>query len=137
MLKNDYGLVFHHLGLAVRTPETALLFLSKLGYRECASFFDANQNVNLIMCSHDVMPDVEIIYPSESAGPLDNILSNRNELIYHLCYTTKNLTASLKSMKDDGLRIFTVSEPRNAILFGDKNVSFHMIKGFGLIEILE
>lgn len=137
MVKNKYGLSFHHLGLAVKTPDSAQLFLSSLGYSECGSVYDELQNVNLIMCNHNVMPDVEIIYPSDTPGPLDIILSSRNELVYHMCFETKNLTETLSAIKEDGIRFRMVSEPMNAILFGNRKVSFYMIKGFGLIEILE
>lgn len=137
MVKNAYGLTFHHLGLAVKTPEPAQRFLTRLGYSECGSVYDELQNVNLIMCSHNTMPDVEIIYPSDNPGPLDKILSSRNELIYHMCYTTGNLEETISAIKEDDIQLRTVSEPRNAILFGDRKVSFYMIRGFGLIEILE
>ena len=62
-MKNSFGLTFHHLGLAVRTPEKALLFLSGLGYTNGPKIYDEYQEVNLIFCDHHDMPDVEIIYP--------------------------------------------------------------------------
>jgi len=73
----------------------------------------------------------------EEEGPLTPILKRYSELVYHTCYETKDLEASLKAIKEAGLRVIPVSPPTPAILFGGRKVSFYTIMGFGLIEILE
>jgi len=138
----DFGLQFHHMGLAVKEPSLALKFFGGLGYQSEPAVFDSLQNVDLIICSHDVMPDVEIISPSSildnGEGPIDSLLKRRPEgIIYHICYTTADLDDSLKRMKGAGLQIFTIQPPKPAVLFSGKPVSFYMIGGVGLIEILE
>jgi catechol 2,3-dioxygenase-like lactoylglutathione lyase family enzyme len=136
---NRWGLTFHHLGLAVKEPQAAEHFLTGLGYRIGPMMLDPLQNVYLGMCTHNQMPDVEIIYPAEGKGPLDKLLSaHKDGLVYHMCYMTKNLASSLDALESDqDLRLFTVSPPKEAVLFGGKRVSFHVIAGFGLIEILD
>ena len=69
--RNRWGLAFHHLGLAVKEPKTAETFLTGLGYSIGETVFDPLQNVNLSMCSHLTMPDVEIIFPAGSEGMSD------------------------------------------------------------------
>ena len=133
----QYGLTFHHFGLAVTQPEKAIKFLQGLGYRTGESVHDPLQNVNLVWCISPSMPAVEIISPTSSPGPLDNFLKGRDQTIYHLCYESDNVQEFLQMMKDNSIRALCVSPPNQAILFENRAVSFYMIDGFGLIEILE
>jgi hypothetical protein len=136
---NKWGLTFHHLGLAVKEPKTAGFFLSGLGYKIGPMVFDPLQNVHLGMCHHDSMPDVEIICPAEGSGPLDRLLGAHKEgLVYHMCYTSPNLDATLDALEsEENLQIFEISPPKEAVLFGGKKVSFYLIAGLGLIEIID
>ena len=135
---NDFGLRFHHLGLAVRRPSDAAVLLRGLGYRIGEPIFDPEQNVNLTMCSHGEMPNIEVICPGQRKGPVDGLVARHsNGIVYHLCYVTDNLADTLKRMSDARLRLQCVSPPKPAILFGGLRVSFYMIVGIGLIEIIE
>jgi Glyoxalase/Bleomycin resistance protein/Dioxygenase superfamily len=133
---NQFVLEFHHFGLAVRKSDKAIAFLANLNYSIGNSIYDELQNVNLIMCCHQIMPDVELIYPSESPGPLDGWLKEQSEIIYHLCYTCLDLEFTLTQLRAKH-RVMTISAPKPAILFGDRKVSFYKVQGFGIIEILE
>jgi methylmalonyl-CoA/ethylmalonyl-CoA epimerase len=139
MQEIDYGLNFHHLGLAVQQPKSAITFLKGLNYNIGETVFDPLQNVHLLMCNHSVMPSVEIIYPAEGKGPLDRLLrSHKDGLVYHMCYTTQNLEFTLTAIEDTkDLRIFCVSPPKAAVLFNGNRVSFYMVADLGLIEIIE
>ncbi|SCX49148.1 VOC family protein [Nitrosospira sp. Nsp1] len=128
---------FHHFGLASRRPEQTLRFLRGLGHEVAMEVYDPLQNVNLWLCTHFSMPTVELVGPAEGQGPLDAILATSNESIYHLCYETENLDASLEAMKAAGFRVICISAPKPAILFNNRQVSFYMIKDFGIIELLE
>lgn len=136
---NELGLHFHHLGLAVRTPEAACGFLSVLGYTIGQSVFDPEQNVRLLMCTHAQMPQVEIIHPAQSGkSPVDRLVSqHKSGIVYHVCYCSADLDSSLAAMDKAGLRSVCVSPPKPAVLFGGERVSFYMVDGMGLIEILE
>jgi len=134
---NEFGLSFHHLGLAVQKKEQAVKFLSGTGYQVAQPIYDTNQEVNLIMCTSPTQPDVEIVFPSEKEGPLDNILKSQDSLIYHTCYESTDIDASVRKIKACGLRVVLVSDKKEAILFNNKLVAFYYIKGMGLIEILE
>lgn len=131
-------LVFHHFGLAVRRPREAELFLAALGYRMGEAIHDPGQNVRLKMCTHATEPDVEIIWPGDTPGPIDGMIQRHSSgIIYHLCYVTDNLTAALEALEKAGLRVVCVSSPQPAPLFGGRKVSFYNVVGIGLMEILE
>jgi len=136
---NRYGLTFHHLGLAVKAPEAAVSFLKALGYVTGKSVLDARQNVHLLMCDHPTMPSIEVISPGEKPGPLDRLLvRHKDGLVYHMCYTTQDPTASLQAMQvEGGLRLSCVSPPKAAVLFGGKQVSFYLVADVGLIELID
>src|SRR5438105_14480186 len=133
------GLTFHHLGLAVRSPDAARRFLNALGYHDGNLTFDPEQHVNLMLCTHASMPDVEIICPAfEGNSPVDKLVARHaSGIVYHVCYLTGDLEASLAAMKQAGLNPFCVAPPKPAILFAGERVSFYMVDGMGLIEILE
>ncbi|RJG49010.1 VOC family protein [Motilimonas pumila] len=133
---NKFGLSFHHLGLATKHEKMAILFLEGSGYQVSESIFDPLQNVNLIMASHSEQPSVEIVYAGEKTGPLTDILQTQESLIYHTCFETLDYQASLAQMKQAGLRVLMVSEPKPAVLFDGQLVSFHMVRGVGLVELL-
>ena len=134
---NQYGLDFHHLGLAVRTPNTAKTFLGNLGYQIGEAVYDPAQMVNLSLCTATNFPDVEIIWPGEGEGPLDSMLSKRDGLVYHQCYATDCLNAAIKAMETTGHRVFALTQPTPAILFDGLRVSFYEVVGFGTIEIID
>lgn len=133
----NFGLKFHHLGLAVADDGDAIRFLQGMGYHTGEKIYDPEQNVHLRMCTSADKPDAEMIMPGIGEGPLTPILKRYNELIYHTCYEVDDLGTSLQAIEDAGLRILTIAEPKPAILFGGRKVSFYKIIDFGLIELLE
>lgn len=132
-----FGLAFEHFGLATRDADKTLAFLSGLGYRTFGSVHDPLQRVNLVLCEHVSMPAVEVIFAADEEGPLDIILAQQPQAIYHLCFRSRDLAASLAAIKTAGIRTMVVSPPKPAVLFDYLPVSFHMVHGFGLIEIIE
>lgn len=133
------GLVFHHLGLAVPEPSAANLFLAAQGYQPGARALDPLQQAYLTMWHHPTAPDVEVICPQVAGeGAVAAILEVRTDgLVYHLCYTSADLDASLDAMEAIGLRPFEVKPPTPAVLFGGNRVAFYLVLGFGLIELIE
>jgi hypothetical protein len=133
-----FGLTFHHLGLAVPRPDEAMTFLSGLGYQIGERIYDPEQNVNLMLCRHPQMPAVEIIYPGNGPGPIDKYVTRRaSGIVYHACFETKDRAASITAIAAAKLNPICVSEPLPAVLFGGRAVSFYMVVGMGLVEILE
>ena len=130
-----YGFRFHHFGLAVPAPDQAFRFLETLGYVAGAQTFDPLQSVNLAMRHHAHMPDVEVIWPGDGASPIDQMIK-RGNMIYHMCFETDDASASVAAMEADGLRVFSLGQPKPARLFGGVAVSFHRVDGVGLIELI-
>ena len=135
--EDQYGLQFHHLGLAVKKTDATIRFLSGLGYTISPSVRDELQNVHLMLATRRGMPAIEIIYPTETPGPLAPILKARTSMIYHICYESKNREESLRLLEAGKNRVSLLSPPCPAVLFGGRKVSFYVIVGFGVIEILE
>jgi methylmalonyl-CoA/ethylmalonyl-CoA epimerase len=134
---DSYGLTFHHLGLAVRQPEDALRMLKGLGYKIGETVRDDLQNVNLSLCTRPDAPAVEVIYETETPGPLADILKSNSSMIYHICYEIENLEKGLVALQRDGNIVKMISPPKPGVLFGGRKASFYKIRGFGMIEILE
>ena len=131
-------LTFHHFGLAVRQPAPAIACLVALGYRVGEPVYDPGQNVHLIMGEHDHQPAVEIIYPGDGPGPVDQLVQRHESgIIYHPCYETADLARTLAQFSEAGIRADCVSAPKPAPLFHGRQVSFYRVKGMGLIELLE
>ena len=134
---NVYGLDFHHLGLGVRSPDTAIKILGGLGYEIGPAVYDPEQNVNLSLCKSAAAPDVEIIWKGKGKSPIDTILSRKDGLIYHMCYATDDLSSALSGLEEEGHRIITLAPPKPAVLFDGLYVSFYEVVGFGTIEIID
>ncbi len=134
------ALSFHHMGLAVSGKQKALQFLQSQGYEISEALFDPAQGVDLLMCVHATMPDVELIYnetETDTYSPIQGLLKGRNEMIYHLCYSAVDIKASVDELRTAGMRLLPVVPKKPAVLFGGKSVAFYYVDGFGLIEIIE
>jgi hypothetical protein len=129
-------LSFHHLGLAVRAPKRARAFLEAIGYMVGETVRDDLQGVHLAMAEHRSMPRVEIVWPSETSGPLEAWLRSASELVYHVCYEVSDREAALATWRAVGSTIREVSPPKPAVLFAGRTVSFHLVAGIGLVELL-
>ena len=58
-------------------------------------------------------------------------------IVYHACFETGDRAASIAAITAAKLNPICVSEPLPAVLFGGRAVSFYVVVGMGLIEILE
>lgn len=133
---SDVALEFHHFGLAVQTPDEAFNYLEALGYQPGAQEFDPLQRVCVAMRHHPRMPDVEVIWPRDRPSPIDALIKGGGSRIYHLCYASREPYEALTALTRKGLAVMQVVEPRPAVLFGGLPVSFHMVSGIGLIELI-
>ncbi len=88
------------------------------------------------MRHHDRMPDVEVIWPGEEPSPIDRMLERSDSMIYHLCYTSENVEASVAALEEAGLEVLPLGLAQPALLFDGLEVSFYSITGVGIIEII-
>ena len=129
----DY-IVFHHYGLAVKEFKNAVIFYENIGYIITKEIYDKFQKVNLIYCTKNKYPSIELIKPASKISPVTNFLKLSNEMIYHTCYEISKEADIDKLFKNS--RAICVSEPKPAILFNNQLVSFYYVQGVGIIEIL-
>ena len=127
---------FHHYGLAVNRFDEALIFHRNLGYKCSRPVIDKEQDVELILCVSKKYPTVELVKPINNNSPIITYLRKNNEIIYHVCYEVNNPKDIIQILMKKN-RAICVREPRPAIIFDNRLVSFYYIKNVGLIEILE
>ena len=127
---------FHHFGLAVREFSKTVNFYKNLGYKCIGPIIDQTQNVELILCTSNLHPAVELIKPINDNSPIINILNKHNEMIYHVCYEVDNIEND-KNILFANCREICVSKPKPAILFDNRLVSFYYVNDVGLIELLQ
>ena len=131
----NFGLKFHHLGLATDNPKLTLKILKNIGYKPIKTRSNKNYNVKNIICSSKSHPTVEIVAKMGGKSPIDNIVKKNKNLVYHICYSSKNLKKTLNMMKKKKLSIVKIS---NSYLspFEGVDASFFFLRGIGIIEII-
>jgi len=82
------NLTFNHMGIAVSDFDKSLKFYSLLGYQKMHPDIirDKLQGVDLIMLTHDSLPNIELVRPYSEKSPVNNYLKEHDTEIYHLCY---------------------------------------------------
>jgi methylmalonyl-CoA/ethylmalonyl-CoA epimerase len=132
------SLDLHHIGIAVRSFERSLAYYSLLGYERVNDSIvrDELQFVDLIMLTHKLQPDIELVKPYSSTSPVNKYLKDHGISIYHFCYEVEDFESTIKDLKSK-FRIFNVSKPKPAILFNYRPVTFYFIHEVGLIELLQ
>lgn len=129
---------FHHMGLLTGNAEDAARFLQALGYRLGEAVTDPLQEAVLRMAhGRDGSPDIEIISPLPDNAGLRKLLKRRDDYLYHLCFTTSDREKSIAALTAAKEAVMEVSPPKPTVLFEGKTVSFHVVSGLGLIELLE
>ena len=127
---------FHHFGLALKDFSKAIEFYKNLGYDITEPIIDTLQNVELVLCTSEKHPTIELVKPINNNSPIINYLRKNNEMIYHVCYEVDDIDRDIKTLFSD-IRAFCVSKPKPAILFDNRLVSFFYINNVGLIEVLQ
>ena len=126
---------FHHFGLAVKDFANAIKFYTNLGFKCSQPIIDELQKVELILCTSNQFPAVELIKPLSNESPIFSFFKNNNEIIYHTCYEIDNSGNNLEILFNKNREI-CISKPKPAILFNDRLVSFYYLPDVGIIEIL-
>jgi hypothetical protein len=62
---------------------------------------------------------------------------NASGMVYHMCYFTSDVNASIAAIEDAKLRPVCLSPSKPSVLFGGMSVSFYQVTGVGVIEIIE
>lgn len=122
---------FHHIGIATENIESELVKLKKhfniLNISEIV--YDKNQDAYLCMLTLNDGMMIELI-----SGNVVQSLVKKRQFLYHTCYSVNNINNKINELINEGA--YLVSEPKEAILFNNKKVSF-LLWDLGLIELVE
>ena len=135
VIKKDI-IKFHHYGIATNSFILPIKFHKNLGYKCSEITRDKSQLVDLVFCTSDCMPSVELVKPFDKSSPINNYINKNNSIIYHACYETSLQKDNIKEIFR-GMSYINVVEPVPAILFDNRLIAFYYIKDLGLIEILD
>lgn len=120
----------HHIGIACKNIEKAIANYEKFYHivDKTDIIYDPLQDASLCLLKTDTGLDVEFIAGGQVSGLPKGVS------YYHVCYMVDNLEEEIMRFEENGALV--VSEPKPAVLFGEKRVAFLMIKS-GLVELLE
>ncbi len=122
---------FHHLGVACDNHEVVIDFLQK-NFGDIAvgeAIFDPLQKATVQMITLKEGTQIELI-SGETVAPF----IRKNTLLYHTCWGVHDIGTAVSMLVSTGARI--LSEPKEAILFGNAKVAF-LASDIGIIELVE
>lgn len=128
----------NHIGVAVKSIKDAYPVYSLLGFRDTdgREYCDELQGVRARFISKDGMT-LELLEPLDPGkpSPLDNYLKGQLHSLYHICYRTDSLEATIEELRKNKFRL--IVEPIPGIGFGDARVCFLFNRRVGIIELVE
>jgi methylmalonyl-CoA/ethylmalonyl-CoA epimerase len=129
------GLEFDHLSLTTQKPEKMPPSSAPSATRPANRCTIPLTGVDLVLCRNPCTPDIHLFDGRDQAAAADSPGAAAGDLSRLLpvarprCLTRGHEAA--------GQRVIRVSDPKPAVLFDNRQVSFHMVRGFGPIEVLE
>ena len=133
----EFDLNFHHLGLATDNYNLTLKILKKLSYKVKSVKIHKYYNVKNALCVSKTMPSVEIVSKSKkSHSPIDKIIKKNKQLVYHICYITKDFSKARKKLEQNKIHVMKISDSYLSPFEGIMS-SFFFIKGLGIVEIMD
>jgi len=127
---------FHHYGLLVRDIEESIKRFQLYGYTLIIKDSDPLQKANLAILEN-TDSRIELVSPHESNSSLKNLLNNKKDTGYHLCYSVDSTEKYESFMKEHGAIIKKITKTKPAKIFNNKMVTFYYIDSTGIIEIFE
>jgi catechol 2,3-dioxygenase-like lactoylglutathione lyase family enzyme len=156
VVPSEFAPAFHHIGIAVRDVAASRhFFCGTLGMQVDSEVVDdPHQRVRLQMLRSGATL-VELVQPlpaaaaegaTAAANPVDRILRDRDESMYHFCLEVNDLEGMLRQLVGPGVvghesgggKCTLVSPPAPAPLFGMRKVAFVFVHDTNnLVEFLE
>ncbi len=125
----------HHIGIAAADFETGTAMYRALGYRPITGVIeDPAQQVFVQFWQLAGEVPLEIIVPATETSPVSNFLRKTGGGLYHLCFATGDLEASLEFVRDH--RGLVVRPPVPAVAFGGSRIAF-VYWHHNLVEFVE
>ncbi len=122
---------FHHVGVACRNIQDEIESIRKIHSVTDVSpiVYDEEQQAELCIIQTAEGVAIELIAGEQVANLVKKRIS-----YYHVCYETDDIHAEIERLRELGA--FLVSEPKKAILFGNRQVAFLQVS-YGLIELVQ
>jgi LAO/AO transport system kinase len=125
----------HHIGIAVRSIDTARKFYEKLGLSIQRGEVIPHEQVRTAMLQTGE-GTLELLEPTEPNSPIGRFLERRGEGIHHLALEVQDIEAAFRQLKDQGVRL--VHQEVRAGADGHHYFFIHpSATGGVLLEILE
>ncbi len=126
-----------HIGIAVNSIDAMEEYYKSMSFVNTAATFDPLQNASLVMLKKDGLDSIELVYMSDIERRTYISDGNKVGKPYHLCYRVKNFSEVLKELDNNNIPWEIVSQAKQAVLFGGKEVMFIHVQGVGVIEFLQ
>lgn len=120
----------HHIGIAAGDMEHTISCLEEMFEvkKKSPITWDENQKAKLCMLELLDGSRMELV----AGEAVKNIVKKRK--LYHVCYETRNLDASIKQLEQLGALL--IVPPKEAVLFENRRVAFLQTE-IGMVELLE
>lgn len=121
----------HHIGIACADIDQMKRYMEQLYdvVKISDKIYDNLQETELCMITLNDGTQVELV----NGKPVEKLVKKR-QFLYHICYSTNDIEKKIEEMESMGAKM--ISEPKEAVLFGEKKVAFLMTQ-MGLVELLE
>lgn len=121
----------HHIGIACADIDQMKQYMEQLYdvVKISDKIYDNLQETELCMITLNDGTQVELV----NGKPVEKLVKKR-QFLYHICYSTNDIEKKIEEMESMGAKM--ISEPKEAVLFGEKKVAFLMTQ-MGLVELLE
>ncbi len=126
-----------HIGIAVNIIADMEEYYKSMSFVNTAAVFDPLQNASLVMLKKEGLDSIELVYMSDIERRTYIPEGNKAGKPYHLCYRVKNFSEVLKDLDNNNIPWEIVSQAKQAVLFGGKEVMFIHVQGVGVIEFLQ
>ena len=124
-----------HFGYAVSDIDRSLKIFLELGYEKISSIvIDEIRNVKIVFIKIG-NTKIELISPVNEKSPVIDYLKKNGNILYHICYETKNIIDSILELKK--LKFRVIEKPSIAIAINSQRVAFLYHPYYGLLELLE
>lgn len=122
---------FHHIGIACKNITQEIEAIKQMHdiINISPIVHDPEQKADLCILKLGEGTTIELI----SGEQVENLIKRRITY-YHICFETNDIDKEIMRLQDLGG--FIISEPKPAILFGNKRVAFLQVS-YGLIELVE
>jgi methylmalonyl-CoA/ethylmalonyl-CoA epimerase len=93
-----------HTGIAVKSLDQAVQFYEYLGISPYSYEAVESQKVKVAFLKVGES-NIELLEPTSEDSPIAKFLKKKGEGIHHICYEVEDLTAILKSLKENGVKL--------------------------------